>query len=168
MKGSVMGIEIIGIASVFFLTFCLFLLRNLIVARGQDWGKNYQPSIKSADKTDWIWVSDESQIDFSTSSLRDSNTAQAATKTVLNQMKTNQTKCIIISFIALILFAHSAQAQQEKLSQQPALSSTSATNSEANDRERLMLDRIDKLERRLSELESRTIKPTTPAQNSDA
>lgn len=150
-----MGIEMIGIASVFFLTFCLFLLRQLIVARRQDRGKSYQPSIKSADKTDWNWVSDESQIDLSTSSLRDSNAAQAATKTVLTQMKTNQTKCIMTLLVTLILFAHSVQAQQENPAQ-------------ANDRERLLLDRIDKLERRLSELESRTAKPATPIQNSDA
>jgi len=157
-----MGIEISGIVSVFFLTFCLFLLRHLIVWRGQDRGKNYQPSLKSADKTDWNWVSDESQIAFSNSRPRDYNTEQAATKTVLTQMKANQTKCLITSLIALILFAHSVQAQQEK----PALSSTSATT--ATDRERLLLDRIDQLERRLSELESRTDKLTTPTQNSNA
>jgi hypothetical protein len=145
-----MGIEVIGIVSVFLLTFCLFLLRHLVVARGQDWGKNYQPSLKSADKTDLNWVLDESQIDFS--------------KTSFTQMKANQTKCLIPSLIALILFTHSVQAQQEK----PAPSSTSATVSEASDRERLLLDRIDKLERRLNELESRTEKPTAPPQKSGA
>lgn len=148
-----MGVEMIGIGSVFFLTFCLFLLRYFIFARGRDRGKNYQPSIKTADKTDWSWISDEPQIDSSNSGLRDYDIEQPATKTVLTQMKANQIKCLITSLIALLLFTHNVQAQQET---QNAASRARATNSEASDRERLLLDRIDKLERRLNELESRT------------
>ena len=47
-----MGIRIVGIVSVLLLTSCLFLLRHLIAARGQGWGKNHQPSVPDAAAND--------------------------------------------------------------------------------------------------------------------
>jgi len=75
----------------------------------------------------------------------------------------------ISATILILLFSITAMAQQDKANRSPSVSTTPGARvpdpvrSDATERERLLLDRIENLERRLAELESREReKPTEP------
>ena len=92
-------------------------------------------------------------------------------------MKANRFNTITTAILVFLLLVSNARAQQASASQpkQVAASSTATTSAipsasiESTERERLLLERIEKLERRLADLESRTetknadkqLRPTT-------
>ena len=67
----------------------------------------------------------------------------------------------ISAAIVILFFSITATAQQDKANRSPSVSTTpnarltDPARSDATERERLLLDRIENLERRLAELESR-------------
>jgi hypothetical protein len=85
-------------------------------------------------------------------------------------MKTTNTKCVLTAFISITFFSIGALAQQAtEIRTKPAGASvapngavsngslsTAGASSEPTERERMLLDRIEKLERRLTEIEARS------------